>query len=318
MDKANTLPYHLPSDAVWFITGCSSGIGQSLAQLIASTSNRVVATARKPASLSAIPDGPNVLKLALDVTSTASIDAAVDAAVAAFGRLDVVVNNAGYSLAGDTEAAGDAESRALVDTNFWGVVDVTKRALGVMRDENPRAEGGQRGGVVLNISSMGGFVGFPGSAFYHASKFAVEGWTEAVAKELPVEWNIHLCNIEPGGVKTNYATASLQMMEKRHPAYSDPSFPSNVLLDHMRDERWRETWAEPSDVARAMYEVVSRGQRIPIRLPLGPDSWGMLVAEVEKCRREFDEFKDLSLSVGDPKQSAMVQDMLVASAVEGE
>ena len=89
---------------------------------------------------------------------------------------------------GDTEAAGDAESRALLDTNFWGMVDVTKRTLGIMREENAK-EGGQQGGVVLNVSSMGGWFGFPACSFYHASKFAMEGWTEAVAKELPVEWN---------------------------------------------------------------------------------------------------------------------------------
>lgn len=173
------------------VTGCSSGIGQSLAQLIAKSPNRIVATARNPASLSAIPDGANVLKLALDVTSTASIEAALSEALTKFGRIDVVVNNAGYTLVGDTESAGDDESRALFDTNFWGMVDVTKKAVGIMRDQNARGDG-QQGGVILNVSSMGGFMGFPGSSFYHASKFAMEGWTEAVAKELPVEWNSKL------------------------------------------------------------------------------------------------------------------------------
>lgn len=167
------------------VTGCSSGLGLALAQHITTTSSRVVATARNPSSLSAIPDGPNVLKLALDVTSIPSIHAALDATVERFGRVDVVVNNAGYALVGDTEAAGDAESRALLDTNFWGMVDVSKRALGIMRETNQNP----RGGVILNISSMGGWMGYPASAFYHASKFAMEGWTEAVAKELPVEWN---------------------------------------------------------------------------------------------------------------------------------
>lgn len=188
----NNAPYHLPKDAVWFITGCSSGIGEGLAQFIAGTSNRVVATARNPASLSGIPDQPNVLKVKLDVTSIESINAAFDESVEKFGRVDVVVNNAGYALVGDTEGAGDKESRALMDTNFWGMVDVSKRALGIMRDVNAR-NGGQVGGVILNISSMGGWFGFPASAFYHASKFAMEGWTEAVAKELPHEWKSKQC-----------------------------------------------------------------------------------------------------------------------------
>ena len=188
MFDPNNNPYHLPKDAVWFITGCSSGIGEGLAQYIAETSNRVVATARNPASMSNIPNKPNVLKLKLDVTSTESISAAFDTTLQKFGRIDVVVNNAGYTLIGDTEAAGDAESRALMDTNFWGMVDVSKRALGVMRDANVK-NGGQKGGVILNISSMGGWFGFPACSFYHASKFAMEGWTEAVAKELPHDWN---------------------------------------------------------------------------------------------------------------------------------
>jgi NADP-dependent 3-hydroxy acid dehydrogenase YdfG len=159
MFDSNNTPYHLPKDAVWFITGCSSGIGEGLAQYITETTNRVVATARKPASMSKIPDGPNVLKLKLDVTSIDSIESAFSESLAAFGHIDVVVNNAGYTLVGDTEAAGDAEARALMDTNFWGMVDVSKRALSIMRDENVK-NGGQRGGVILNISSMGGWVCF--------------------------------------------------------------------------------------------------------------------------------------------------------------
>ena len=176
-------------DAYLFqVTGCSSGIGEALAQYISKTSNRVVATARNPSSMSNIPDKPNVLKLKLDVTSIPSIEDALSETLAQFQRIDVVVNNAGYTLVGDTEAAGDAEARALLDTNFWGCVDVTKRALGIMRDDNAKNDG-QRGGVILNISSMGGWFGFPACSFYHASKFAMEGWTEAVARELPSDWN---------------------------------------------------------------------------------------------------------------------------------
>jgi NAD(P)-dependent dehydrogenase (short-subunit alcohol dehydrogenase family) len=158
MFDSNNAPYHLPEDAVWFITGCSSGIGEGLAQYVAKTSNRVVATARNPASMSDIPNGSGVLKLKLDVTSLESIESAFSQSLATFGRIDVVVNNAGYTLVGDTEATGDAEARALMDTNFWGMVDVSKRAVGVMRDENLK-NGGQRGGVILNISSMVGWVG---------------------------------------------------------------------------------------------------------------------------------------------------------------
>lgn len=162
-----------------------------MAQLLAKSPNRVVATARNLASLSAIPDDNNVLKLALDVTSIPSIEEALSKTLAEFGRIDVIVNNAGYTLVGDTEVAEDKESRAVLDTNFWGMVDVSKRALSIMREKNCE-NGGQQGGVILNVSSLGGFSGFPGQSFYHASKFAMEGWSESVAKELPVEWNSKL------------------------------------------------------------------------------------------------------------------------------
>lgn len=146
-----------------------------------------MATARKTSTLEAIPSNDHVLKLELDVTSVSSIDVALHTTLEKFGRIDVVVNNAGYTLAGDTESAEDGESRALFDTNFWGMVDVSKKALGIFRDENPKT--GQQGGVIANVSSMGGWSGYPGQSFYHASKFAMEGWTEAVAKEVPPSWN---------------------------------------------------------------------------------------------------------------------------------
>ncbi|KAI1852822.1 hypothetical protein JX266_002363 [Neoarthrinium moseri] len=300
MEGPNTKPYKLPSDAVWFITGCSSGIGQALATLIAKSPNRVVATARNTSTLSAIPGGERVLKLELDVTSVPSIDTALRATIEKFGRIDVVVNNAGYTLAGDAESTEDGEARAVFDTNFWGMADVSKRALGIFRDENPKT--GQQGGVIVNVSSVGGWSGFPGQAFYHGSKFAMEGWTEAVAKELPTSWNIHLTNIEPGGVKTNYATSSLKPTAKRHPAYSDPSSPANQLLGYIQSEQGRSMWAEPSALAAAIYQVVSRGSRIPIRIPLGADAHGLVSMDLEQIKKDLDEFKDISLGVGDPKQ----------------
>ncbi|KAL8969941.1 MAG: hypothetical protein Q9197_004073 [Variospora fuerteventurae] len=300
MEDPNSKPYKLPSDAVWFITGCSSGIGQALAELIAQSPNRVVATARKTTTLEGLPNHDRVLKLQLDVTSIPSIDAAISATLAKYGRIDVVVNNAGYTLAGDTESAEDGESRAVFDTNFWGMVDVSKRALGIFREENPKT--GQQGGVIINVSSLGGWAGFAGQAFYHASKFAMEGWTESVAKELPPAWNIHLTNIEPGGVKTNYATSSLKPMAKRHPAYSDPNAPTNQMLGYMQSGQGRSMWAEPSALAAAIYQLVGRGSRIPIRVPLGADAWGMLSADLEGIRKELDELKEISLGVGDAKQ----------------
>jgi len=165
------------------VTGCSSGIGLALAQLIAAEkpSFRLVATARNPASLDCLPSRPNVLKLALDVASQASVDAAIAKSLETFGQLDVVVNNAGYALQGDTENATEEQARREMETLFWGTARTTMHAMRIMREH--------RGGLVMNVTSVGGFVGIPGTAFYHAGKFAVEGFTESVAKEVRPEWN---------------------------------------------------------------------------------------------------------------------------------
>lgn len=212
--------YHLPHDAVFLITGCSSGLGLALAQLIASHStHRLVATARNPQKLNDLlflPDTnatttnnnnknskDRILILPLDVTSTTSITTALDAVLGhpGFGRLDVLVNNAGHGLMGDTETsipyhpsvphssdAGHAKARAVVDTDFWGAATMSLHAIRVMRENNAK-DGGRQGGLVLQVTSVGGFMGFPGNAYYHAAKFALEGFTESVSREVRPEWN---------------------------------------------------------------------------------------------------------------------------------
>ncbi|KAI0426509.1 retinol dehydrogenase 8 [Xylaria sp. FL1042] len=289
--------YKLPADAVWFVTGCSSGIGAGLATRIATkTTNRVVATARQVSALSYLEDAPDVLKLALDVTSPEAIDAAFTKAVERFGRVDVVVNNAGYTIMGDTETSTPQEGRALFDTNFWGAVDVTKRALGVMRDENPKT--GQQGGVVFFVSSMGGFVTTPGSAYYHASKFAMEGFAQSVAKELDPRWNIHFSVLEPGGTTTEYLGRSFKMMGARHPAYSAPDMPTNTMLGLLGNMELRKGFSSADDIARGMWELVTRGKKIPMRVPLGKDAWAAVVDEVGKVKGELEELGPFSTSFG--------------------
>lgn len=146
------------------MTGCSSGLGKALASTIYNAGHHIVATARDVNSLSYLPDGPTVLKLSLDVTSQESIAAAINDAVLKMNHIDVFINNAGYSLVGDTEAISDTDARLQLETNFWGPVHVTKEALRVFREVNPQGQGG----TVLQISSMGGWWTAPGHSYYHA------------------------------------------------------------------------------------------------------------------------------------------------------
>ncbi|KAK2768528.1 hypothetical protein FQN54_000384 [Arachnomyces sp. PD_36] len=294
MNPVNTSPYKLPDDAVWLITGCSSGIGREIANLIASKpSQRLVATARNPSDLSYLPDSnPNILKLPLDVTSANSVDSAFKAAREHFGKdfyLDVVVNNAGYSLSGDTEAATEDEIHQEMETLFFGTVRVTMRSVEVMR----QAEG-RRGGLIFNISSLAGLCAFPGHAFYHAGKFAVEGFSESVAREMHPDWNINFCIVEPSGVKTNFDGHSKAQIQP-HPAYAAEDMPSRRLEAYVRmGIRSGAGMIEPFAIAETMFTVASRGERVPLRLPLGPTCWKMAKSKFEAFLEELEAVKELS------------------------
>jgi NAD(P)-dependent dehydrogenase (short-subunit alcohol dehydrogenase family) len=139
-------------------------MGAAYVAQIAKAGHRVVATARKVSALDHIEDAPNVLKLKLDVTSPSDVSAVVAATVERFGRIDVLINNAGYGMMSDFESTSDEQGRRLVETNFWGAINMTREVLRVFREVNPKGQGG----TVVQVSSMGGFIGFPGNAFYHA------------------------------------------------------------------------------------------------------------------------------------------------------
>ncbi|KAI1489153.1 hypothetical protein F5X96DRAFT_642143 [Biscogniauxia mediterranea] len=195
-------------------------------------------------------------------------------------------------LMGDTEAAADAEARALLDTNFWGAVDTTKRALPALRD-NAGA-----GAAILFVSSFGGFCAAPGSAFYHASKFALEGFAESLAKEMDPAWGIHVCCLEPGGVRTRFLGSSFRLMERRHPAYGGDHMPTNTNLKMMEDPSIADSFGTPDQVARAVWAMMSAGKRLPMRLPLGTDAWAMVSGELDAVRAELEEWRDVSCEVG--------------------
>ena len=186
---------------VWFITGCSTGLGRALAELIVQRGSRVVVTARDKSAIADIersaPD--RVLALSLDVTRPADIDAAVAATRERFGRIDVLVNNAGYGYQSTVEEGEEAEIRAQFDTNVFGLFAMTRAVLPLMRE--------QRKGNIINITSVAGLIGYPGSGYYAASKHAVEGWSDALRAEvLPL--GIGVTCVEPGPFRTDWAGRS--------------------------------------------------------------------------------------------------------------
>ncbi|TLS21162.1 uncharacterized protein PpBr36_10473 [Pyricularia pennisetigena] len=296
--KANKAPYNIPADAVWFITGCSSGIGKSLAkELLAHPTYRVVATARNPSTLADL-DGSEgrLFTTALDVTVSESRDAAVAAALAKFGRIDIFVNNAGQGFHSDSEQPCPESERRQFDVNFWGPMELTRHAVRVMREENPK-NGGAPGGVIINVTSGVGFMAIPGAPFYCASKFALEGFTESFSKEVRPEWNIHFCIAEPGGIATKFQQNL--SIGPRHPAYEAPDTPTRAF------EAWLKAataagFCSPEATARALIEVVEGAKegaagRIPLRLPTGADAFHAVKAEVDSIAADLEEFKKVSL-----------------------
>ncbi|PHH86802.1 hypothetical protein CDD83_9739 [Cordyceps sp. RAO-2017] len=293
MNPVNTQPYHLPKDAIWLITGCSSGIGREIAKFIAAKpSQRVVATARDVSGLSYLPDGDsNILKLTLDVTSPSSVENAFKAAAAHFGEafhIDVVVNNAGYSLSGDTEAATDEQSHQEMETLFFGTARVTMQAVKIMRQDPNR-----RGGLIFNISSLAGVASFAGHSYYHAGKFAIEGWTESVAREMHPDWNIHFCLVEPSGVKTNFEGGSKKYMEP-HEAYTASDMPARKLEALVKKALQSGAGIEPVTIAETLFKVASRGERVPLHLPIGRVAVSLIRSTLERRLGELKDVEELS------------------------
>jgi NAD(P)-dependent dehydrogenase (short-subunit alcohol dehydrogenase family) len=232
---------------VWFITGSSRGLGRALVRAALDAGDRVVATARQPGQLADIADqyGDNVLTLALDVTDAAAARAAVAAGVSRFGRLDVVVNNAGYANVAPIETGDDADFRAQFETNFWGVYNVSKAVIPQLR--------AQGGGAVVQVSSVGGRVGgSPGIASYQAAKFAVDGFSRVLTVET-APFGVTVIVVEPSGFATDWAGSSMTVHEI--PADYD----STIGAMH---RRMRRNPAGPAgDPARAAHIIVHTVKR---------------------------------------------------------
>ncbi|EFF88662.1 putative short chain dehydrogenase/reductase [Streptomyces sp. e14] len=259
---------------VWFITGSSRGLGRALVAAALEADHHVVATARRPEVVAKEfgEHGDRVLPLALDVTSPEAARAAVDAAVARFGRIDVLVNNAGYANVSPIETADDDDFRAQFETNFWGVYNVTKAALPTLRR--------QGSGTVVQFSSVGGRVGgSPGIASYQAAKFAVDGFSRVLAAET-APFGVRVMVVEPSGFATDWAGSSMTV-------HTVPDAYDQTVGEMNRRVRQSTDGAagDPRRAAEIIVRTVGREQ-IPGHLLLGVNAATMAL---EHCRHQLAE-----------------------------
>lgn len=280
----------MTSKPVWFITGCSTGFGRELAQYTLSLGYPTVVTARNPAQVEDIAKGheDNALVLKLDVTKPEEVAAAVKAAEARFGHIDVLVNNAGIGYFGSLEESDLAEARKMFDINIWGLMDMTRAALPGMRK--------QRSGTVVNISSIGGLRGFPAVGFYNATKFAVEGLSEALSKEV-AHLGIKVLIVEPSGFRTDWAGRSANEAPETIEDYR-PS-----AGERMRQIR-EASGNQPGDPVKAVQAIVKavEANDPPLRLLLGKIALDGAREKITEMQRDFDAWAEVSIGADAPKQ----------------
>ncbi len=276
------------SDPVWLITGCSTGFGRELARLVLARGWRAVVTARDPAQVADIAagHGGRALVLALDVTRRDQIASVVAEAKKHFGRIDALVNNAGYGYLAAIEEGEDAEVRAMFETNVFGLIEMTKQVLPIMR--------AQGNGLIVNISSIGGLSSFAATGYYHATKYAVEGLSESLSIELK-PLGIGVLIVEPGPFRTNWAGPSIKQSATRMDAYESTA-----------GERRRQTAArsgnqagDPTRAAQAIIDA-SLSDHPPLRLVLGKLALELARGKLERLRSDFDAWESITLGADYP------------------
>ena len=267
--------------STWFITGASSGFGRAFAEHALAQGHNVVATARDPGKLADLvalaPE--RVLAAALDVDAHGAAEEAIKAAIARFGHIDVLINNAGYGVVGAFEETTDAELRALMDTNFFGAMAVTRAALPFLR--------AQRSGAIVNISSLGGQLSFAGFSAYSASKFAIEGASEALAQEVS-PFGIKVLIVEPGQFRTQLAGSGMRHM----PVIED--YQSVVGGTREFARAMHNTQAGDPRKAAAAIERALSAEHTPLRLQLGGDAVDAVRAHAQALLKEMDEWESVS------------------------
>lgn len=268
---------------VWFITGSSRGLGRSLAAAVLEAGHAVAATARNTAALKDLEAQypGQILPLSLDVSDAVQVRRAVADAIARFGRLDVVVNNAGFGITGATEGYTDEQVRSQIETNLYGVIEVTRAVLPHLRR--------QRSGRILQVSSIGGRFGNAGLSIYHATKFAVAGFSEALAKEV-AHLGIHVTSVEPGGFRTDWAGSSMTFAPKVE-GYE----PNIDVIEEILSSGKFKPMGDPDKAARAIIGLASHPAP-PVHLVLGSEAVALLEQANAVRDAETAAWKHVSLS----------------------
>ena len=266
---------------IWLITGCSRGLGRALSEAVLSAGHSLVATAREPADLDFLPPSDRLRTVGLDVTDEAAARAAVKVATTTFGRLDVVVNNAGAIKANSIEDMPAGEFRRLFEINFFGAYNVTHAALPVMH--------AQRDGHIINVSSIGGRRGSPGLGAYQSAKWALGGFSEVLAREV-APLGIRVTCVEPGGMRTEMFGTSM-LAEPLSPDY-EATVGARTRAAFGRPEG---APGDPRKVAQAILRLAGEKQP-PMRLLLGTDAVALAAAAASERADEDARWRALSVS----------------------
>jgi NAD(P)-dependent dehydrogenase (short-subunit alcohol dehydrogenase family) len=269
---------------VWLITGSASGLGRHIAEAVLESGDRLVATARDPHRLEDLVKkyGDQIRTAPLDVADETAAKAAVQVATAAFGRLDVVVNNAGYGDISPFEQLTSERFKAVLDTNFYGVVNVTRAAIPIMRK--------QKSGCILQVSSVGGRLARPGNSPYHAAKWAVGGFTESLAKEV-APFGVKVCALEPAGIRTNWGVRANENIPELLPDYEA----SVGTFVKALKPYWGHETSDPARVAQVILRLAASDE-LPAHLLLGSDAV-QHAAQAEAARAaDAERWREVSVS----------------------
>jgi len=287
----SSTPANVPAsnDRTWFITGASTGFGRVLAEEVLKAGGKVVATARNRDKVMDLEEKyrQTAKALALDVTDAGQVDSAVTQGIAKFGRVDVLVNNAGYGVAGAIEEVSEAEFMPMFETNVFGLLRVTRAFLPHLRK--------QRSGHILNLSSIGGVVASPGMGYYNATKFAVEGISEALAAEV-APLGIRVTIIEPGPFRTDFLGRSGVVAKTR---IADYDATAGNMRKYFAENDGKQK-GDPLRAVHAMMQVVD-SPNPPLRLLLGASALQRLRSKLANWEKEIAAWEQVTLGADFPE-----------------